>query len=443
MISKILSAKRIKKGKLLSKLLSLIKNIVFSAFFAFLFSLPIYINTLSYYYDEFMPYSSYINSLAALIAIFVYINIHKKFRFFFGFFVGILWFYWVGLSFRFTTIMYFGYIASISIAIVYGIIFVFLLFFQNKLFRIFTISIIGSISILGFNWFVPDVILALSIFRVDKISFILICIIIAIISIKSLKKARFLALIPLILLIDIKYGDIQIPINFELTQTDLGQKHKWNNFPEVIQYNLSLIKDAISNGYEAIVLPETAFPFILNKDIPTLETLKNLSHKIIIVTGGIRENDNKFYNTTYVFENGNFSYADKVFLAPFGEYVPLPHIFVDIFNHLAKVKYDVNLKTTSIKPNNIKIKGITFRNAICYEATSRQVYEDNPKFMMVIANNAWFYPSIEPLLQAMLMKYYARLHDTTIFASENGSTSGIITPYTSLKPISYIYNRLK
>lgn len=443
MNSKILSAQKTKKWNFLSKLLSLIKNIIFSAFFAFLFSLPIYINVLPYYYNEFMPYSSYINSLMALLAIFVYINIHKRFRFFFGFFVGILWFYWTGLGFRYTTIMYFGYIAVIFIALVYGIIFTLLLFFQNKLFRIFTISIIGSISILGFNWFVPDAILALSIFKVDKISFILICIIIAIISIKSLKKARFLALIPLVLLIDIKSGDIQSPIDFKLTQTDLGQKLKWNDFPQVIQYNLSLIQDAISKGYEAIVLPETAFPFSLNENLTTLETLKNLSHKIIIVTGGIRENNNKFYNTTYVFENGSFSYADKVFLAPFGEYMPVPHIFISIFNHLAKVKYDNGFNTNSLKPNNIQIKGITFRNAICYEATSKEVYADNPKFMIVTTNNAWFYPSIEPLLQAILMKYYARMHNTTIFAAENGSTSGIITPYTSLKPLSYIYNRLR
>lgn len=439
MISKIFSTQSNKKAKILA----LLKNMAFSMLFALCFSMPIYINILPYYFNELMPYSPYLNSLLALLAIFTYINIHKRFRFFFGFFSGILWFYWTGLSFRFTDMAYFGYIAVIFIASVYGILFVFLLFFQNKLFRIFSISIVGGVSILGFNWFVPDAILAFSIFKVDKISFIVLCIIIAICSIKELKKARFLALLPLIFLIDIKSKEIESPLNFYLAQTHVNQQSKWGDFSNITKANFALIQKAIDDGYEAIILPETAFPLNINKTFETLGWLNILSEKIIIITGGVRESEKKYYNSTYVFDKGKMSYADKVFLAPFGEYMPVPRIFVSIFNQLSRVNYDTTFNTSSLTPNNLNIRGITFRNAICYEATTKAAYANNPKYMIVTTNNAWFYPSIEPILQTMLIKYYARLHNTTIFYSANGSTSGVITPYTSLKLLSYAYNRLK
>ena len=50
------------------------------------------------------------------------------------------------------------------------------------------------------------------------------------------------------------------------------------------------------------------------------------------------------------------------------------------------------------------IKGEKFRNAICYEATTDKIFENlgDTKYMMVISNNAWFIPSIEPTLQHLL-----------------------------------------
>jgi len=73
------------------------------------------------------------------------------------------------------------------------------------------------------------------------------------------------------------------------------------------------------------------------------------------------------------------------------------------------------------------INGITYRNAICFEATSEKLYEDEPEKMIVLSNNGWFTPSTEPTLQKLLLQYYSKKYGTIIYHSVNMSKSYIIT----------------
>ncbi|RAX54462.1 apolipoprotein N-acyltransferase [Helicobacter sp. 16-1353] len=401
---------------------------------AFIFSFPIYINILTYGKGVYFPY---INSIFALISVFVFINIDKKFRFMFGFFVGILWFYWTGLSFRFTNNPYFVYVAIIGVGIGYAILLWFALLFNNKIFRAITLSLVGYVVIFGFDWFVPDAMFAFSIFKVDKISFVIIVTIITIISIKQLRFFRFFAILLLIFAVDFNTKEASLPqAKIDITQTNISQNIKWNteSFNRIVEYNIKLIQNAINNKYDIVVLPETAFPFLLNTPENTyiLERLFDLSHHIVIIVGAQRYDDFGYYNTTYVFRDGIYEFADKVFLAPFGEYMPIPIFLADAFSKISGIAY-ATFDITTVKPKNINAGSVVFRNAICYEATTRKIYEDNPKYIVLISNNAWFKPSIEPVLQMMLIKYYARIYKTIVFHSANGTKSGIITPNTSLK----------
>ena len=72
------------------------------------------------------------------------------------------------------------------------------------------------------------------------------------------------------------------------------------------------------------------------------------------------------------------------------------------------------------------VKGTKFRNAICYEATCQEIYEGDVQFVIATSNNAWFAPSIEPTLQNLLMRFYARKNGVTIYHAANYKGSGII-----------------
>ena len=46
--------------------------------------------------------------------------------------------------------------------------------------------------------------------------------------------------------------------------------------------------------------------------------------------------------------------------------------------------------------------------------------------MIVLSNNGWFHPSVESTLQKLLLQYYSKKYDTTIYHSVNMSESYVI-----------------
>jgi len=127
---------------------------------------------------------------------------------------------------------------------------------------------------------------------------------------------------------------------------------------------------------------------------------------------------------TYIFENGKFTFAKKLVLVPFGEYVPLPKFARDFINNTFFAG-QADFKTAK-EPTDFFIKGEKFRNAICYEATCSEIYEGEVDYVIATSNNAWFAPSIEPTLQKLLMRYYARRNGVTIYHSANYKGTAVI-----------------
>ena len=202
-----------------------------------------------------------------------------------------------------------------------------------------------------------------------------------------------------------------------MANTSIPQDIKWNKkyLTQIININFKIIDKAIKQKYDLIILPESSFPLLLNKNERLLKTLRLKSKNISIVLGSLYKEKNSFYNSTYLFQNGNMQVAHKVVLIPFGEAVPLPeklkNFINDTFYNKAK---DYQCAKT---PTDFNIKGITFRNAICYEATTDEIFKDLAgNYLIAISNNAWFTPSIQPTLQKLLLKYYSNKYHVKIFS---------------------------
>jgi apolipoprotein N-acyltransferase len=82
------------------------------------------------------------------------------------------------------------------------------------------------------------------------------------------------------------------------------------------------------------------------------------------------------------------------------------------------------------EPTDFLIKNEKFRNAICYEATTDKIFENlgDTKYMIAISNNAWFTPSIEPILQDLLLKYYSKRYEVNIYHVVNGTPNKVYLP---------------
>lgn len=183
---------------------------------------------------------------------------------------------------------------------------------------------------------------------------------------------------------------------------NIPQSQRWDKQyqQEAIALNFELIEKAIATGKELIILPG-AFPLYLNQQPALLDELKNYSsycycHRLADLWKW------EFFNSSYLFQEGEMQVANKIVLVPFGEEVPFPE-FINTF--VNKIFFDGAKDYQKAKaPQDFVIKGITFRNAICFEATKDLLFEGNPKAMIAISNNAWFTPSTEQTLQNLFAK---------------------------------------
>lgn len=371
-----------------------------------------------------------LDTILALISLYLLLKVNKQTLFFAGFFVGILWFYWIAISFEYYNLSYLSPLIILSLGLCYGVLFYLVALYDHPIFRILIISLLSFINPFGFNWFIPELIFINSYFPTSKEYFVLIlALIFMFISLNN--KLKVLAFIPLIFIYENNGITINNPnIQISMPQLNITQDSKWlkDNQKNIINENFELINNAIENNKDLIVLPETVFPVLLNKETFLMNKLQEKSKKIDILLGSLYLENNQFYNATYHFSNTQVNIAKKVVLVPFGEEIPLPKFFVNLINDIfynGGQDYQKAKKAT-----DFEIKGTKFRNAICYEATSEKIYENlgEVKYMIATSNNAWFTPSIEPTLQKLILKYYSKKYDITILHSVNGSDNYIIYP---------------
>jgi apolipoprotein N-acyltransferase len=396
---------------------------------ATLLSLPIYLNffLLKININENF-FTKFIFTFLLFLGLFSFF--YKKHSFFqTGFFIGIFWFYWIGLSFRYYNLTFLIPFIILIIAFFYGTVFWLIkkieLFIKNiylkKIYYILTFTFVFDyLSPFTFDWLKPEILFVNSFYGVDKIT--LFIVFSSILFYEYNKKFLLLLFIPLFF--------VSKPLNLlnlkiYLVSTNVPQNLKWEKsyIPLEIKNNFKIINSAIKKHYEVVVLPESAFPLFLNLNQELMEKLKKLSQKIIIITGALHYKNDKFFNSTYVFDKGKIKILDKHLLVPFGEYIPFP-VFQKEINHIFFA--DSSDYNTSENFGEFQIKNYKFINAICYELTNEELYKLKPNYVIGISNLAWFKPSIMPSLQQMLIKVYARKYKKIVFHSINGFKSEII-----------------
>lgn len=401
-----------------------------SIFYAFLFVLPLY----SVWLFELILKTDIplaLNSFLGLLSLAVFLYLPVRYKFQFGFWVGIFWFYWVGFSFYYFGFGYLIPLISLIVALIYMSIFALALASSNLLYRGFWLMIMSFIHPFGFDWMKIDSFFAYSYFDVGKQNFFLIIMAMILFKLAQTHFRSFwvFGILFLCFALDFRNSPAHsLPFKIDLIETNFPQDLKWQreNTQKNSHYQLSMIFSSIQQGNQIIVLPETAFPFLLeNSDY--FDILKKMSHQSTLVIGSIRKTKSKIYNSTYVFQNGKVEIFDKVILVPFGEKIPLPDFLAKPLNRIF-LGDDAPQFTSSKDFGTFIFNGIPIKSVICYEGTREEAYLKPTPFLIVISNNAWFPHTIQPALQKNLMKYYSRLYQTTILHSSNGSPSFVLFP---------------
>ena len=377
-----------------------------------------------------------------------------------GFFIGLFWFHWIGISF-----LHYGHpralpFIDLAIALVYALYFWLAAAIaewisryvtthiktQSKSSSIFHLpsSIPKALALLtmsylhpfGFDWFKPELPLVHSWFGVDKGSFaaVLAGVLLILTAFRVPRKRRPVLVIAAFIcwLWALDFHRLRIlpkdpSGRIVLVTTHVSVELKWN--PEHLRSQIRTvfekIDEAIRQKARLVILPESVLPLFLNREPALMKPLLQRSHKIDIILGALYLTPNRQNrNSAYFFHDGSYRVADKAVLVPFGEANPLPHWASRWIN---RIFFDgAPDYRPAAHPGTFVIEGKKYRIGVCYEGTSERLYTDRPRRMILLSNNGWFHPSVEPTLQRLLLEYYARKYGTTIWHSVNMGPSYIV-----------------
>ena len=378
------------------------------------------------YFEYFGITLKLLNTIFGILALGMFLYIPKRAVLIAGFLIGPIWFYWVGYSFEYTDAGYVSNIVTFIFGLIYAAFFGILAFTNKVYIRAILLFGLSFFEPMDWNWLQVELVFIESYIGVFKYQLAIVLLALSLPQyIKN--KYKFMPLLLILLAYNYSYPEQKdAPLKIKLVSTDIKQEVKWKRSqlnPTVFMVYKE-INSAIKNNYDIVVFPESIFPLYMNRSPKLISQLLLFSKDITIIAGSLLQEDNKNYNVTYMFKDGKYEVAKKLILVPFGEYIPLPKFAKDFVNDTFFAGASDFI--TATKPTDFIIKNTRFRNAICYEATCKELYEGDVDFIIASSNNAWFAPSIEPTIQKLLMRYYARKNGVTIYHSANYKGTGVI-----------------
>ena len=377
-----------------------------------------------------------VNTILGITTLYLLLKEEKKIWFLSGAFIGLFWFWWIALSLQHYGMVWAVPIEIIIIMLTYGILFWLIAWISQKItsfvqnsdtllpliLKAFGLFILSYIHPFSFDWLKPELMFVESYLGIEKWQFAIILSAIVL----SIWKQKFIYLSLIVFayasnLSTHAYKEEKI----RLITTYTSVQDKWNEtlHPKQFEDVFKHIDQAIEDKKSLIILPESVFPIFLNRS-KLLEKLKEKAKHISIVTVRLYLDGKTQRKSTYIFTYNKINLPNKVIQKTYGESNPLPDF---LSNWVNKVFYDGAVDYVA-SPNVVDytIDGKSYRNAICFEATSERLYEGEPENMIVLSNNGWFTPSIEPTLQKLLLQYYNRKYGTTIYHSVNMSESYVV-----------------
>jgi len=383
------------------------------------------------YLEYFNLSSPLANTILALLSLYLLLKNGIQVWFFYGAFTSLFWFWWVSMSLIQYDLIWLIPLEIIFLMLIYGTIFAFFAWISHQSCSVFIQLLLKSLVLLGisyihpfsFDWLKPELMFTDTPFGILKWQFGVILLSLS----ATIWRKRVLYLFCVFFAYQPITASIEeVPKDIMLVTTQTGVKDKWNKTLQKTQFNkiFQAIDTAIDANKTLIIFPESVFPLYLKRTPKVYTPLLEKSKQIDIIVGGLSWKNKHPYNSTYFFHQNKVTIADKVVLVPFGESNPLPQFLSDWVN---EVFYDGAVDyLPSEEVTDFNISGKLYRNAICFEATSEKLYEGSPKNMIVISNNGWFTPSIEPNLQKILLRYYHKKYHTNIYHSTNMSPSYVI-----------------
>jgi len=234
------------------------------------------------------------------------------------------------------------------------------------------------------------------------------------------------------------------PIRVGLIQGNVDQGQKWDpaRASAIFHEYLRMTREAIAQGAQFVLWPESSTPFYFEEDRPGAEMVRAIARdaRVTILFGsdqvdwrveGNKKIPDKYYNSAFVVRpDGTTAGAyRKMHLVPFGEYVPLKELLF----FAAPLVEAVGPFSAGVDPTLLPVNGHPVSVAICYEVVYpnliRQFVVRGSELLTTITNDAWFGSTSAPYQHFAQASMRAIEEGRYLVRSANTGISGIVDPY--------------
>jgi apolipoprotein N-acyltransferase len=238
-----------------------------------------------------------------------------------------------------------------------------------------------------------------------------------------------------------------------LVQPSVPQSLKWD--PAAARDNfrrlLGLSAAPALAPVAAVVWPEAATPYLLERDVAARQAIAAVAAKGgYVLTGALRANPppapvEEIWNSIEALDpQGRIAAAyDKAHLVPFGEYVP----FRDILP-IAKLTPGTMDFSAGPGPRTIALPGLPpFAPLVCYEAIFPGAVvdeSDRPAWLLNVTNDAWYGRSSGPYQHFAIARTRAVEEGLPLVRVANNGISAVVDPLgrvlarTNLDDVGYV-----
>jgi apolipoprotein N-acyltransferase len=252
-----------------------------------------------------------------------------------------------------------------------------------------------------------------------------------------------------------RHGDV---VRIGLVQGNVEQSERENPAmqPAIFQSYLRMTRQAIGEGAELVLWPESSTPFYFEEDRPgadQVRTLARQAHVPILLgsdqigwdTKDGRRVPTKYYNSAFLVraDGTTAGFYRKMHLVPFGEYVPLKQVFFfaaplvqavsDFSPGESAALLEVRLTPDPAKAPSDAGRTHLMSTAICYEIVYpdlvRQFVAAGSELISTITNDAWFGKTSAPYQHFAQASMRAIEEGRYLVRSANTGISGVVDPY--------------
>jgi apolipoprotein N-acyltransferase len=222
-----------------------------------------------------------------------------------------------------------------------------------------------------------------------------------------------------------KKYDGSFNVNIRLIQPNFDEKTK--NDPEKRDFIIEKLKNYIDNNsdhIDAVFLPESALPFIINSEY---YNRINFGRGKTILSGAIRVHENKIFNSIVMFKNGYITdYYDKYHLVPFGEYLPLRKILPSSIKNFIGIDFSRGDKNKNLLDGDRLGK---ISPTVCYEALFNDIVNKKANLIVNLTNDIWLGSTVGAYQHFNALKFRAVENRLPVVRVSNNGISGYINKY--------------